>query len=77
MKLPNTKKQDRKKATPQQLNEIKEKLQRQNKREFLITIVIISALFILLFILFNYVDFKIKKNGIPILIYRSNSINLN
>jgi len=57
MKLPNTKKQDRKKATPQQLNEIKEKLQRQNKREFLITIVIISALFILLFILFNYVDF--------------------
>ena len=47
----------KKKATPEQLREIREKLQKENKRDLLITILVIASLLILSFVLFNYIKF--------------------
>ena len=46
-----------KKATPEQLKKIREKLQRENKKDLLITIIVIVSLLILSFVIFNYVKF--------------------
>ncbi len=46
-----------KKATPQQLKEIRERIQKENRRIFIITITVCTLSVIALFILFNYVKF--------------------
>ncbi len=46
-----------KKATPKQLKEIREKLQKENKRNLIITVTVFSFSIIVLFVLFNYVKF--------------------
>ena len=44
-------------ASPQQLREIRERLQQENKRDSLIKIISITSIIIILFILFNFVKF--------------------
>ena len=46
-----------KKATRQQLIEIREKFQKENKRDIVIKIIVISAMIILFIILFNYIKY--------------------
>jgi len=46
-----------KKATPQQLKEIRERLQKENKRNSTITVAVFAFSIIVLFVLFNYVKF--------------------
>lgn len=46
-----------KKATPQQLKEIREKIQKENKKRVLITITVFSICVIVLFVLFYFVKF--------------------
>ena len=46
-----------KKATYQQLIEIREKFQKENKRDIVIKIIVISAMIILFIILFNYIKY--------------------
>jgi len=46
-----------KKATPEQLKAIREKLQKENRRSYIIQIVFIVLFFILLYSLFNVVKF--------------------
>ncbi len=43
-----------KKATPHQLKEIREKLQKENKKEFIITTTVIIVLIIIFLFLFKY-----------------------
>ncbi len=44
-------------ATPEQLKEIRVRLQKENKRNRIITLTIISSIVIILFLVFNYVKF--------------------
>jgi len=46
-----------KKATPQQLKEIRERLQKENKKNQTISITILIAFIILTYTLFNYLKF--------------------
>ena len=46
-----------KKATHQQLIEIREKFQKENKRDIVIKIIVISAMIILFIIIFNYIKY--------------------
>jgi len=46
-----------KKATPQQLKEIRERLQKENKKSLTISITIIAISILLMYLLFNYVKF--------------------
>ena len=46
-----------KKATPQQLKEIRERIQKENKKERIFTIVFMTTAVIILYILFTFVKF--------------------
>tara|TARA_R110002073_G_scaffold279026_1_gene443241 strand:- start:536884 stop:537150 length:267 start_codon:yes stop_codon:yes gene_type:complete len=46
-----------KKATPQQLKEIRDRLQKRNKRNTTIIVISCASVIIILFILFNFVRF--------------------
>ena len=52
-----TKVEFEKKATPEQLQEIRERLQKENRKNLVFTLTFTITLTVLLFILFNYVKF--------------------